>query len=228
MRRIQVTRAANPCRKGSLRCHRPPRAPQTGGVQSIQFECIAEADTLSDLQGFVFLHRVVINPVGEDFARRPPAILGTKPEHLWLRMGVRTVQKLRRRSQGKHFLEQVWQHRAQKRHRQREIHIDIWIKAGEKRRLAEVGIAHMQQDDWHSRIPRIGKDRSKQGGISRDRCTVEKDCEVANRPSVGQAVRDMEDNDTIIGRLGENRRKLLTELSWKLAMIEWQCRRAAG
>jgi hypothetical protein len=38
----------------------------------------------------------------------------------------------------------------------------------------------------------------------------------------------MEDNDTIIGRLGEDRRKLLTELSWKLAMIEWQCRRAAG
>jgi hypothetical protein len=86
----------------------------------------------------------------------------------------------------------------------------------------------MQQDDWHSRIPKISKDRSKQGGISRDRCTVEKDCEVANRPSVGQAVRDMEDNDTIIGRLGENRRKLLTELSWKLAIVEWQCRRAAG
>ena len=30
----------------------------------------------------------------------------------------------------------------------------------------------MQQDDWHSRIPRIGKDRSKQGGISREEIDI--------------------------------------------------------
>jgi hypothetical protein len=68
MKLIRVMVVANLSRKRSLRCRCPYLASLPSRIQLIDCQRTAEADALSDVEGFLVPHRAVFDPTAEDLS----------------------------------------------------------------------------------------------------------------------------------------------------------------